>query len=240
MSLTTFSRSLAAMKTIEDVAAMIETACKQAATAMADIPEPLRSQGLAELVDNVQKWLMPLKGAETIPAAPQNHASDAEPRPQWLLPTPTNALLQLLREFPNGLTLKQVIANLEGRFQSISKKPENILYGTIKRLKESLVMYEEDGILRLMPARAVHISHATPVQKFLDGPIFNRVHAFFKARNFAPATVEEIAVATDTPEASLRHMFNTRHPEYFRAEKIHGNLNRWYMIEQEEEDQIPN
>ncbi len=233
MSLSTFSRSRAAMQTIEEVAALIEDACKKASVAMADIPEPLRSQGLAELVESVQKWLLPFKATgplAVVPVVPVV-AVQGEESPQVddrNLPPPTEALLKVLRDNPNGLTLRQVVSGLDGKFSTTSPEPQNVLYTAIKRLRLKKVIVERRGLLSLAPEqRTLEVRAEQPTGQFTTGTTLHRVRDFFTANGNTPATVEAISVATDVPEASLRHLFNTRYPHHFVSEKIHGNLNLW-------------
>ena len=211
------------MQTIEEVAANIEAACKKATLAMADIPEPLRSEGLAELVENVQKWLLPLSNPER---SFSGLNSDTSP-----LPPPTEAVTSLLSLFPAGLTMKEIVAQLAGKFQTSSPEPEKILYATMKRLRVTGAVVDIGG--RYKNAANATIEPVAPqlpeTPVSTEATILHRVFHFFITRNYQGATVEEISKGTNTPEASLRHLFSSSHPHIFQSEKINGNLNRWFL-----------
>jgi hypothetical protein len=130
-------------------------------------------------------------------------------------------------------------ARLEAQLAAVRK-----VQSTLETLRETLTAFPElredfaDEIrLLAVGGKEVATSDAeangvrVQIVRFTEGTNRDRIRAFLAWRGNKPASIDEIAEATELPESSIRHTFSTRDRGSFLWVRYAGNpLKHWRMV----------
>ncbi len=103
----------------------------------------LRAEMTEEIIGTLSALLGRLETPETgAQQQPKNTGND--------LPAPTHAVKQLLTLFPEGLTRLEMIARLDGRFQTTSPEPKKLLKSVVNNLwRDGHLLRSNEGVYTL-------------------------------------------------------------------------------------------
>jgi hypothetical protein len=64
--------------------------------------------------------------------------------------TPTMAIKLLLKEYPNGLLISEIVNKTRGKFSTSSKNPDKVIYNSVHQLKTQGVLRKENEFYQLI------------------------------------------------------------------------------------------
>lgn len=172
--------------------------------------------------DEFREWVLRLVN-ESIPARPATVQPPpaAGPAP---LPGPRDAVIGLLKQHPDGLTMREIEDALKGKFHTTSPQWRNMLQAAIAKLRRrGRVKWGQGKRHRLVEPPAVMPAAQAKPPDGRKQPAYMRIIQFL-LKHDGPASTQEIAAGTGIPKGSVVSVLHTRQPELFRREEIGGKV----------------
>ena len=221
-----FSRSAAAVHTVEQIIGEIESAYEKARLALADLPEQLRAEAIQEIKQKAAQW-NPGGRTHNIRIGDLVGVS-GDGNTVLVHPSATQAILNLLSSTGRPLTTEEIQNALRGKFQTSADKPERVISSTLSQLRGNGRILLDNGHFSILKPAGGSAGEDTSLK--------DRVVAYFHKTGNKPATTTELATKVNGHPNALRSLFSTNKGTLFETTGTEtGGFKLWRLISGQEE-----